>query len=314
MGMFSKGRELRYHSGKKRFALGSYDEADHPLVVAEFHKDRKRFFDDEEFWRYDMRYKLAVQKRLPLPAPFVRTIQSRHKGVCYDMGGAVWQANITLYGVQIRLGSWFTVGTKEERRTKDATPDGRAELDARDAYCTAIAAPEQCWAQHLQSCSTDAEWLVLVLKKQIYTRKAAGDADAVSAAKVVLAAAAAAAKQQKEQKKKAAAVVAKQQKEHKKKAAAAAKAEKKRKAKECAEERKCKQQKTADPVQVNNYLSVQEAFASGQVQPHSGGCDASGPAAEVSQAYAGRKDVQSGHCAVVVSVDTTLSTHIHIVQ
>ena len=81
LGMPSKGRELRYHSGKKRFVLGSYDEADHPLVLAEFDKARERFFDDEEFWRYDMRYKLAVQKRLPLPAPFVRKIQSRHKGV-----------------------------------------------------------------------------------------------------------------------------------------------------------------------------------------------------------------------------------------
>eukprot|EP01047_Picozoa_sp_COSAG01_P037296 COSAG01_NODE_2955_length_6799_cov_5.722090_9_plen_165_part_00 len=137
----AQGRELRYHSGKKRFALGSYDEADHPLVLAEFDKARERFFDDEEFWRYDMRYKLAVQKRLPLPALFVRTIKSRHKGVCYDMGRAEWQGNITLYGVQIRLGTWLTDGTMEERRTKDATPDGRAELDARDAYRTAIAAP-----------------------------------------------------------------------------------------------------------------------------------------------------------------------------
>ena len=60
MGMPSKGRQLRYNSGKKRFVLGSYDEADHPLVLAEFDKARERFFDDEEFWRYDMRYKLGV--------------------------------------------------------------------------------------------------------------------------------------------------------------------------------------------------------------------------------------------------------------
>jgi hypothetical protein len=184
LGMPSKGRELRYHSGSKRFVLGSYDEADHPFVRAEFNKARQRFFDDEVFWRHDMRCKLAVQKGLP-PPPW--KIWSRHRGVSYEMVKARWRVNFTLNGVQILLGSWATDGTKEERWTKDATPDGPAELAARDAYCTAVAAPEQCWAQHLQS-STDAEWLVLVLKKQIYTRKAAGDADAVTATKVVLAA------------------------------------------------------------------------------------------------------------------------------
>eukprot|EP01047_Picozoa_sp_COSAG01_P055185 COSAG01_NODE_6116_length_3845_cov_144.351590_1_plen_155_part_00 len=125
LGMPSYGRGLRYYSGNKEFVLGSYDEADHPLVLTEFNKARKRFFDDEELWRYDMRYKLAVQKRLPLPAPFVRTIQSCHKGVCYDMRRAKWKATITLYGVQIYLGAWLTDGTQEERRTKDAWSNAR---------------------------------------------------------------------------------------------------------------------------------------------------------------------------------------------
>eukprot|EP01047_Picozoa_sp_COSAG01_P002954 COSAG01_NODE_83_length_27807_cov_20.014581_15_plen_66_part_00 len=44
------------------------------------------------------------------------------------MGSERWKANITLYGVQIYLGAWLTDGTQEERRTKDATPDGRDSI------------------------------------------------------------------------------------------------------------------------------------------------------------------------------------------
>eukprot|EP01049_Picozoa_sp_SAG25_P006119 SAG25_NODE_444_length_7964_cov_123.610807_6_plen_343_part_00 len=232
----SHGRELTYQLYNCSFALGSYDEADHPLVLAEFHKDCKRFFDDEEFWRYDMRCKLAVQKGLPLPQPFVRKIRSRHKGVTYHMGRARWDAKITLNSVQIRLGSWFTVGTKEERRTKDATTEGPAELKARDAYRTATAAPEQCWEKHLQSCGPEKQ----------------------AAAKAAKAAAAAAAKQQKEQK------AAKQQK--KKKAAKqkkeAAASQKKRKEKECAEERK---HRSAHAENRRQYQTLPRPFSSPQV-------------------------------------------------
>jgi hypothetical protein len=121
-GMFfsSDGRQLRvlkYCEGSNTcFTLGSYDEADHPFVRAEFNKARQRFFDDEVFWQHDMRCKLAVHKGLP-PPPW--KIWSRHRGVSYEMVKARWRVNFTLNGVQILLGSWATDGTKEERWTKD---------------------------------------------------------------------------------------------------------------------------------------------------------------------------------------------------
>eukprot|EP01049_Picozoa_sp_SAG25_P024390 SAG25_NODE_10968_length_317_cov_8.059633_1_plen_45_part_00 len=37
----SHDRELTYYLYNHLFGLGSYDEADHPLVLAEFHKDHK---------------------------------------------------------------------------------------------------------------------------------------------------------------------------------------------------------------------------------------------------------------------------------